>query len=150
GAIIQHNPRTLARRPFTAAGQPYDFRLPTQAELNALEAFQRSLGRREDPDLGTLQLRGTVPSAGQILFNDPEGGKCAGCHLNAGAGSALVTTGSGITIANHNFNTGVENIPERPTDQNGTPIPRDGGFGDRPDGKCGAPQSGLCPDGGCG
>jgi cytochrome c peroxidase len=159
GAIIQHNTRTLARRARTSIDQPldsFDFRLPTQAELNALEAFQKSLGRREDPNLRTLQLKGAMPSAGQILFSTV--GRCEGCHSNAGAGNPPL----GIQIGpdsppipippglNFNKNTGVENIPDRPTDQNGTPIPRDGGFGERPDGACGLPQTGLCPDGGCG
>src|SRR5262245_479633 len=42
GAVIQHFPKTLARVP----GQ--DFRLPTDEELDALEAFMLSLGRQED------------------------------------------------------------------------------------------------------
>jgi hypothetical protein len=130
GAIIQHYPRTLARRPRTSPDQPFDsfdFRLPTQAELNALEAFQRSLGRREDPDLGTLQLKGSSPSRGQGLFNNRlEGGKCAGCHENAGAGITEGTPTGEVGAFNTNQDTGVENIPNRPTDQNGTEpsIPR--------------------------
>jgi cytochrome c peroxidase len=154
GAIIQHFPRTLARRPRTSPDQSFDdfdFRLPTQAELNALEAFQRSLGRREDPDLTTLQLKGSSPSRGQGLFNSPvSGGKCARCHQNAGASTAIFTPEKGIFIANNNFDIGVENIPSRPTDENGVPIPRDGGFGARPDGACGPPQPGPCPTNGCG
>ncbi|HZF38807.1 MAG TPA: hypothetical protein VE715_08280 [Blastocatellia bacterium] len=152
GAIIQHYPRTLARRPRTDPNQSpdsFDFRLPTQAELNALEAFQRSLGRREDPDIRTLQLKGSSPSRGQGLFDNPVSGSCSRCHNNAGAGSVLVGPG-GVNIVNQNLNTGVENIPNRPTDENGTPIPRDGGFGDRPDGTCGPRQPGLCPPNGCG
>ncbi|MBO0798255.1 MAG: hypothetical protein J2P31_05485 [Blastocatellia bacterium] len=158
-AIIQHFPRTLARRARTSINQPiesFDFRLPTQAELNALEAFQKSLGRREDPDLTTLQLKGAMPSAGQSLFNNE--GRCSACHFNAGAGNPPIQIQAGDSppqsfpagIFNFNKNTGVENIPDRPTDQNGMPIPRDGGSGDRPDGNCGPPQTGLCPDGGCG
>ena len=53
GAVIQHYTRTLNR----VAG--VDFRLPTDAELDALEAFQLSLGRQEDPTL-PLPLKGTV------------------------------------------------------------------------------------------
>src|SRR5262249_45426795 len=125
----------------------FDFRLPTQAELNALEAFQKSLGRREDPDLNILQLKGSSPSRGQGLFNDPiAGGKCAGCHLNAGAG---FLAGPDI-VQNTNQDTGVENIPDRPTDENGTPIPRDGGFGARSDFTCGGEQPGPCPTNECG
>jgi len=156
GAIQQHYPRTLARRARTSPDQPFDsfdFRLPTQAELNALEAFQRSLGRREDPDLNILQLRGSSPSRGQGLFNSRfEGAKCAGCHENAGASVTEGTPTGEVGTFNTNQDTGVENIPNRPTDQNGTPIPRDGGFGARPDGTCDQPepQPGPCPTNGCG
>jgi len=152
GAIIQHYPRTLARRPRTDPNQSFDsfdFRLPTQAELDALEAFQRSLGRREDPDLRTLQLKGSSPSRGQGLFNSPFAGRCFLCHSNAGAGADMFADGT--LILSDNRDTGVENIPSRPTDQNGVPIPRDGGFGARPDGlTCGPPQPGPCPPNGCG
>jgi len=154
GAIIQHYPRTLARRARTSPDQSFDsfdFRLPTQAELNALEAFQRSLGRREDPDLNILQLKGSSPSRGQGLFKTPfEGGKCANCHENAGAGVTFRTSPEDFIITNEDFDTGVENIPNRPTDENGTPIPRDGGFGARSDFTCGLPQLGPCPTNGCG
>jgi hypothetical protein len=46
--VIQHFPRTLNRVEGT------DFRLPTEDELDALEAFQLSLGRQEDIDLPAL------------------------------------------------------------------------------------------------
>ena len=42
GAVIQHFTKTLSRVP------DVDFRLPTEAELDALEAFMLSLGRQED------------------------------------------------------------------------------------------------------
>ena len=42
GAVIQHLPRTLDR----TVGS--DFRLPTDAELDAIEAFMLSLGRQRD------------------------------------------------------------------------------------------------------
>ena len=42
GAVIQHFTRTLNRIPGA------DFRLPTGEELDALEAFQLSLGRQQD------------------------------------------------------------------------------------------------------
>jgi hypothetical protein len=54
GAIVQHMPKTLARDP------GLDFRLPTEDELDALEAFQLSLGRQEayivDPPIRTPSL----------------------------------------------------------------------------------------------
>jgi mono/diheme cytochrome c family protein len=62
GAIAQHATATLARVAKTTAcpllsindpdaycGVPYDFRFATDAELDALDAFQRSLGRRAAP-----------------------------------------------------------------------------------------------------
>lgn len=140
GAVVQHFPRTLSRTP------GIDFILPTDDELDALEAFQLTLGRHEDlnlnPDpfaqnksfnckaydgtsatgcatspvfeLKTLeQLAGWRQSAftgplisfndvlvsqGQLLFfggipSRPVNGvatsirTCAGCHVQAGAGS---------------------------------------------------------------
>ena len=48
GAVIQHFPKTLNRVPGV------DFRLPTAEELDAMLAFQLSLGRQQDIDLATL------------------------------------------------------------------------------------------------
>lgn len=143
GAIFQHYPRTLARRPFSSPGLPFDFRLPTQAELDSLEAFMRSTGRRLDPNLAVLRLRGVVPARGQAIFNNPGTpgvlipgeGKCVNCHNNAGASAAFAPG------TNFNFNTGVENLPDHPADLAGQPNPADGGFG---------AQVGPCPPGGCG
>ncbi len=53
GAVIQHFTKTLNR----VAG--VDFRLPTDAELDAMEAFQLSLGRQKELTL-PLPLKGTV------------------------------------------------------------------------------------------
>ena len=60
GAVIQHFPKTLARVP------GIDFRLPNDEELDALEAFQLSLGRQDDLEL-PLSLKGVVASRGQEL-----------------------------------------------------------------------------------
>ena len=49
GAIVQHYPKTLNR------SAPGDFRLPTTGELDDLEAFQKSLGRRADLNLAAMQ-----------------------------------------------------------------------------------------------
>src|SRR3990170_4738147 len=68
GAVIQHFTKTLDR----VAG--VDFRLPTDEELDALEAFQLSLGRQEELTL-PLPLTGTVPARGQQLFLDNSLGK---------------------------------------------------------------------------
>jgi mono/diheme cytochrome c family protein len=114
GAVIQHFTRTLNR----VAG--VDFRLPTDEELDALEAFQLSLGRQQDLAL-PLALKGTVPKRGQEIFLDDRLGKCNVCHRNAGANTAPGN--------NANFNTGVEDLPDQPARLTGERVPRDDGFG---------------------
>lgn len=123
GAVIQHFTKTLNR----IAG--VDFRLPTDEELDALEAFQLSLGRQQDLTL-PLPLKGTVPKRGQGIFLDTSLGKCSLCHVNAGATANL---GSG-NIGNANFNTGVEDLPDQPADLTGELVPPDDGFGTPGDG----------------
>ena len=118
GAVIQHFTKRLDR----VSG--VDFRLPTEAELDALEAFQLSLGRQSDLTL-PLRLRGVVPARGQEIFMDNELGKCNICHSNAGATAVLGTT----NLGNANFNTGVEDLPDQPARLAGEPVPRDDGFG---------------------
>jgi mono/diheme cytochrome c family protein len=132
GAVTQHFTKRLNRVPGT------DFRLPNDAELNAMEAFQLTLGRQVDLVL-PLALKDPTALRGQTLFNTgvgAGGGGCSACHVNAGANASF---GGG---GNRNFNTGVENQRDRPqvlTLQNAnidlTPgvttniLPRDGGFG---------------------
>ncbi len=120
GAVIQHFPKTLGRVPGV------DFRLPTDEELDALEAFQRSLGRQEDLRL-PLALRGTVAARGQEIFLDNTLGKCNACHANAGANGDPRIFGAGA--GNLNFNTGVEDQPDQPADLTGELVPPDDGFG---------------------
>jgi mono/diheme cytochrome c family protein len=119
GAVIQHFTKTLNRVPGT------DFRLPTDDELDALEAFQLSLGRQEDLTL-PLPLKGTVPKRGQEIFLDNSLGKCNICHANAGANAALAP---GQSLGNANFNTGVEKLPDQPARLTGERVPFDDGFG---------------------
>ena len=141
GAITQHYPKTLDRM------APGDFRLPTTGELDDLEAFQKSMGRRADLDLAALQpkIKNEVAQRGLVIFNSPgsvlgqsdEGaGKCFFCHLNAG-GSDFFFPGQ-----NANFNTNVEGLPSQPADLVVGPQdnPQDGGFG----------RTGLSPTGGFG
>jgi hypothetical protein len=118
GAVIQHFTRTLNRVPGV------DFRLPTEAELDALEAFMLSLGRQQDVAL-PLPLKGTVAKRGQAIFLDNGLGKCNLCHVNAGATANF----GGGNIGNANFNTGVENLPDQPADLSGELNPPDDGFG---------------------
>ena len=72
GAVIQHFTKTLGRVPGV------DFRLPTDEELDAMEAFQFSLGRQEELDL-PLPLKGRVAARGQEIFSDITLGKCSAC-----------------------------------------------------------------------
>lgn len=128
GAVIQHFTKTLNR----VVGA--DFRLPTDEELDALEAFQLSLGRRQDLTL-PLRLKGTVPKRGQEIFLDNSLGKCNLCHVNAGA-TANFGRGS---LGNANFDTGVENLPDQPARLTGELVPTDDGFGRPGDGTFNTP-----------
>lgn len=124
GAVIQHFTKTLNR----IAG--VDFRLPTDAELDALEAFMLSLGRQQDLTL-PLPLKGTVAKRGQAIFLDNSLGKCNVCHVNAGANASFG--------GNANFDTGVENLSDQPADLTGELIPPDDGFGRPGDGTFNTP-----------
>ena len=132
GAVIQHFPKTLRR----IAG--VDFRLPSDDELNALEAFLLSLGRQEDLNL-PLPLKGAVAQRGQEIFLDDTLGKCNICHLNAGANAVL----GGQFVGNANFNTGVEDLPDQAADLLGElighTVPPDDGFGTPGDGTFNTP-----------
>lgn len=120
GAVIQHFPKSLNRI------DGVDFRLPTDEELDALEAFQLSLGRRGDLAL-PLNLSGDVASRGQAIFMDNTLGKCNACHFNAGANSDPNIFG--LDAGNQNFDTGVEVLPDQPADLTGEKNPPDDGFG---------------------
>lgn len=130
GAVIQHFTKTLNR----VAG--VDFRLPTDDELDALEAFQFSLGRQQDIEL-PLPLKGVVAARGQEIFNSPTEGKCFACHFNAGANGAPAVFGE--NAGNLNFNTGVEDLPDQPADLTGELVPPDDGFGIPGDGTFNTP-----------
>jgi cytochrome c peroxidase len=137
GAIAQHAPRALSRR------RGIDFRIPTDEELDALAAYQLSLGRQEDFDLREVELKSTLASRGKTLFLDTgdrfEVGhkNCNGCHFNAGGTNGM------------SFNPGSPGFPKLdgspakfnlafPTNVNEVPLalalrlPRDGGFGQIP------------------
>jgi hypothetical protein len=120
GAVIQHFTKTLKRVPGV------DFRLPTEEELDALEAFQLSLGRQEELKL-PLPLKSPVALRGQAIFNDRKTGKCFVCHFNAGTN--VNPDFFGAEAGNRNFNTGVEDLPDKPADLTGEFTPRDDGFG---------------------
>jgi hypothetical protein len=157
GAVVQHFPRTLQRRP------GIDFRLPTDDELDALELFQLTLGRLDDPEIAELTFKSPVIDRGKQIFmrNDTQGGtvsagKCQICHFNAGANSTPEVFGEiisqfgvpGIFAGNLVFSTGVNDLPPSETHAPaGTP--RDGGIGIRPmgPGGCVSGQFSLTPTG---
>ena len=120
GAVIQHFTKTLSRVPGV------DFRLPTDEELDAMEAFQLALGRQEELQL-PLPLKSVVAARGQALFNSPTEGKCFACHFNAGANGAPQVFGP--DAGNRNFDTGVEQLPDQPADLLGEKNPPDDGRG---------------------
>ncbi len=139
GAVIQHFPLRPDREPGV------DFRLPTDKELDALEAFYLSLGRQGDLDL-PLNLKGDDAAAGQAIFvNDGlnplvAAGKCNLCHFNAGANAKTSFLGPLLNpippavpdgTVNLNFNTGVEQSqhPAERSRLRREPRPIDGGFG---------------------
>jgi len=189
GAVVQHFPKTLMRTP------GIDFVLPTEDELNAMEAFQLSLGRQTEmslsPDplannsrfnctafnntaacganstfkLQTMDqlkawlavkppLQGTLITfkdqmveRGQILFfggfpsrpdingNARDIRSCSGCHVQAGAGSAMAPN-SAIS-GNRSRATGASEDPRSPlcdTAAWGKIFNADGGFGQAAEG----------------
>jgi hypothetical protein len=108
GAVVQHFTKSLSRVPGTS------FRIPTQAELDALEAFQLFSGRQKNPDITALTFGDPAAAAGRdAVFG---GANCTACHRDL-RGDPF----------NFDFNTGVENIPL--TFRTATNMPRDGGFG---------------------
>jgi mono/diheme cytochrome c family protein len=131
GAVIQHFPKSLNR----IAG--VDFRLPTDEELDAIEAFMLSLGRQQDISL-PLPLTNPIAVRGQVLFLDNNVGRCNVCHFNAGANGDPAIFGP--NAGNLNFNTGVEDLPDGPGALVGNPAPpRDDGFGIPGDGTFSTP-----------
>ena len=118
GAVTQHFTKRLNRV------EGVDFKLPKERQLDALEAFQLSLGRQADFDLTRITFTDAAVDNGRSLFlngtGDPNaGGRCSACHGNAGALTA--------NLVNGNFNTNIEDVvhPARTIED----FPKDGGFG---------------------
>ncbi len=118
GAIKQHMTKTLNRMPGV------DFRLPTEDELIAIEAFTLTIGRQEEISL-PLPLKGAVALKGQDIFLDNDVGKCNICHINGGASGVF----KGVPSGNINFDTGVEKIVGALPTLLGEKMPVDDGFG---------------------
>jgi len=133
GAVMQHMPKTLNRE-FGS-----DFRMPTDDELDALEAYMLSLGRPEDLDLDNMHFSSPIVQRGKELFHskEPGTGQCKGCHLNAGANSST-------SLQNGNRNTGVEDLPDNLLKLVWQPTPADGGFGNTEQTNCGSDNDQIC------
>lgn len=136
GAVVQHHPKTLNRV------ENLDYRMPTEDELDALEAYMLSLGRSEDINLAAMTFKSPLVQKGLLLFNTknnpgetlnggyPVGGapvfgttaNCNGCHMNAGAISS--TTGGNPTR-----DTGVERMRDQLHRLADPSVAYDGGFG---------------------
>ena len=88
-AIAQHAPKSLTRM------VGVDFRVPTDEELDALVAYQLPLGRQEDFDLPSLELKSTLARTGKTLYLDsgnllePGHKNCNGCHFNGGGTAGM-------------------------------------------------------------
>jgi hypothetical protein len=112
GAVFQHYTKSLARDSGT------DFIAPTNAELDAIDAFLKTIGRENELNLQNVTLTDAGAATGRALFLDT-GNRCNGCHSNAGSNLA--------TGVNQLFDTGVEKLRIATLDAQG--IPRDGGAG---------------------
>lgn len=112
GAVTQHFTKSLNR----VSG--VDFVLPTDAQLDKMEAFSLASGRLNELNLANVTLTNANAQAGKVRFVAADA-RCNGCHGNAGAN---VANGD-----NRNFDTGVEaafNLA-----QSTEAFPHDGGFG---------------------
>jgi cytochrome c553 len=144
GAVRQHLPRSLNR----IEGQ--DFRMPTEDELDAMEAYMLSLGRNSEINLAALKFKSPLVEKGKLLFdqkqNPVDGGgqpvfgqsaNCNGCHMNAGARSST-------TAANPTRDTGVERMRDQLHRLADPSVPYDGGFGQRLQLDCGPDYDAAC------
>jgi len=134
GAVRQHFTKTLNRIP-SGGGVNGDFRVPTFSELAAMEAFQLSLGRQDDPIL-PLSFNSPLVQAGQAGFMQVFGSgtrSCHRCHFNAGATfNNILDPNDPANGKNRNFDTSVEDQPLQPGRLLDPTIPIDGGFGSTP------------------
>lgn len=108
GAIVQHFTKDLRRRVGT------DFRIPTQEELDAVEAFELFSGRQKLVDGRPLVLHDSGAEIGRNLFMSVgSGGKCVNCHLDLGS----VDTQNPPLAIDFNVAQGVRGVtPDLPAD----------------------------------
>jgi hypothetical protein len=109
GAVVQHFTLSLSR--FVGSS----FRIPTQAELDALEAFQLFSGRQKNPNSGALGFGDPAATRGRDAAIGSA--NCVTCHRDLVGSPAI----------NFDLDTGVENIPI--AFRTATNMPKDGGFG---------------------
>jgi cytochrome c peroxidase len=144
GAVTQHFPRTTARE----VGS--DFRLPTEAELDAMEAFQLSLGRQEEfDDFNTIRLTHPIAERGRRNYMGeglPDNSlNCNACHFNGGAntnpdfnfslfGVTPISDDGTVDEANRSFGPRIEELIDQPGDIiDRANNPFDDGFGNNTD-----------------
>jgi cytochrome c peroxidase len=110
GAIVQHATKDLRRRPGT------DFRIPTQAELDAMEAFQLFTGRQKFVDARPVVFRDSGAQRGRDLFlGFDSGGKCTQCHFDMGSVNQFASAPPGL--GNISIDTNVKALtPNLPND----------------------------------
>jgi cytochrome c peroxidase len=109
GAVRQHLTKTLNRV------EGVDFRMPTDEELDALEAYQLAQGRRKEVDLAALTFLDDSAQRGKDLFNGVGVNRsCAACHDNAGAD--VVDAEDATKSFNDNFDTGTRLLGDGPPD----------------------------------
>lgn len=144
GAVRQHFPKTLGR----VAG--VDFRLPSEHELDAIEAFMLSLGRQQEyDDFTTITLNDVIAEQGRKNYLGkglPANSlNCNACHFNGGSNtdpnfdfSVSGVTPPAFESTNRSFGPRVEELKDQLGDllaQTGalgfpaTTLPFDDGFG---------------------
>lgn len=110
GAVKQHFPKTLNRV------EGVDFRLPTPAEQEAMEAFMLSIFSPQDQNFALERFVTTNQQRrGSDLFFGTD--KCSQCHN----GPVLSTASPALGGGNQNFNTGVVNLPINTTPDSNNP-----------------------------
>jgi hypothetical protein len=114
GAIMQHMTKTLARKPGV------DFRIPTQEELDALEAFQLFTGRQAPTDFTSRFLTDPRGENGRNLFLQTG---CTFCHTDLQGF---------VDFTNQNFDTGVANLTPDLAGDDGFGTPGDHTFNPPP------------------
>lgn len=134
GAITQHFPKTLSRE------NGIDFRLATDHELNAVDAFMLSLGRQKEfEDFKLIRLSNPRAEMGRKNYlGEGVSGKmnCNACHFNGGANTdpnfdfPSSVTPVAFEMTNRSFAPRVEELRDQPRDIiKGQRQPFDDGFG---------------------